>query len=409
MKRVLIISAVLLLAVNIFGQGEQSAANKADFRLGNGLDIRLNSGDYGFNLGGFIQSSFLNQKQEGEKAENRFDIRHGFLSLGGYAKREKVSFLLQMDFTNPSLLLDAWIAYHPYEFLSVSVGQKQTFTNNREMTFLENNLAMLNRSSLSRVLSGTGREFGLFVETRFLLGQVGLFPSIAITSGDGMNSFGSSSIDVDYGELKYGGRLDICPLGIFSPNNDKMGADLAREATPKLKIGFAGSYNQGASNAIGEGHGNFVFYDEAGKQQYPDYRKIYADILFKYRGFSLLGEYANTSATSLNGLYAGNNGTRELLPGIISNYLYLGNSYNVQLGYVLRNGFALDIRYTKLLPEFKTETASLLKETEVYDATISKYFIDNRLKIQGGVAYANYPAIETDKSLQVELLFQVVF
>ena len=276
------------------------------------------------------------------------------------------------------------------------------------MTFLENRLSMVDRSVMSRNLSMTGRELGLFVESEFMIGNIGILPQAAVTTGDGRNSFGSGSTDVDKGGLKYGGRLDIAPLGLFSPGNDKIGADLAHETTPKIKVGVAGSYNSGVSNAMGEGHGDFVLYDAKGKEKLPDYRKMYADIMFKYRGFSLLGEYGNTSATRVKGIYKAANETGELEPGDISTYLNLGESYNVQMGYALRNGFALDLRYTKVKPEFDNKE-SVLKDVNVYDVTLTKYFVDNRLKIQGGFSYLDYKENSIKNHIQAELLFQVIF
>lgn len=406
MKKILIICTAFLISGGVFAQGKSHG--KVDFRLGNGLDIQLNDGDYSFNIGGMIQTNGQYLKDEGSDWKNRFDIKHGYLSLAGNAAREKVSFFLQLDFADSSPLLDAWIAYKPINFLTISAGQKQTFTNNREMTFHESTLSMLDRSVLSRRLANTGREFGLFVESDFLIGGVGIMPQIAVTSGDGRNSFGSSSIDVDKGGLKYGGRLDINPLGYFTAGNDKVGADLAHETSPKVKIGVAGSYNSGVSNSIGEGHGDFVLYNEDGKEKLPDYRKLYADIMFKYRGFSLLGEYGNTSATRVKGIYSAANGTGEFEPGDISKHLYLADSYNIQAGYALRNGFALDLRYTKVNPEFD-DNISVLKDVTAYDVTLTKYFVDNRVKIQGGFSYLDYKSDNIKNHMQAELLFQVVF
>jgi len=394
------------MTLGALAQGKSHA--KVDFRLGNGLDIQLNEGDYSFNIGGFIQTGGQYIKSEGSDWENRFDIKYGYLSFAGNAKKEKVSFLLQLDFAQSSPLLDAWVAYKPIKYLAISAGQKQTFTNNREMTFLENRLSMIDRSIMSRNFSNTGRELGLFLESEFMIGNVGILPQAAITTGDGRNSFGSGSTDVDKGGFKYGGRLDICPLGLFTSGNDKIGADLAHEATPKIKIGVAGSYNSGVSNNIGEGHGDFALYNINGKEKLPDYRKVYADIMLKYKGFSLLGEYGNTSATRVKGLYAANDATGALIPGDIGSFLNLGDSYNIQMGYALRNGFALDLRYTKINPEFDDEM-SVLKNINAYDVTISKYFVDNRLKIQGGFSYLDYKTSDIRNQMQAEVLFQVVF
>src|SRR5690606_28957398 len=75
------------------------------------------------------------------------------------------------------------------------------------------------------------------------------------------------------------------PLGYFSAGNDAYFADLSHEVAPKIVAGVAGSVNKGASHQTGEGHGIFQLFNADQREQYPDYRKIYADLLFKYQGF----------------------------------------------------------------------------------------------------------------------------
>ncbi|MDR1273085.1 MAG: porin [Odoribacteraceae bacterium] len=402
-KRIITIAITVAIAAHAQGQNQLDAK----IRPGNGLEIRLNDGDYTFNLGGFIQSTFRYLDPATGEAENKFGVKRGFFSLAGEARAEKLNFLLQMDFAATSPLLDAWLAYRPLPSITVSAGQKQTFTNNREMTLAESHLAMTDRSPLSLLLSGAGREFGIFVEGRFAPGGIPVLPALAVTSGDGLNAFGSTSIDVDLGGLKYGGRIDVLPLGDFIFGNENNVADLARERAPRLKIGIAASYNRGASHPVGEGHGAFTLYDEDGVAAYPDYRKVYVDLLFKYRGLSLLGEYANSSATALQRLYTAPGGVARLLLGQVSHYLRLGNAYNLQAGYALPSGWALDLRYTRLSPEFKQEAASLLRRVDLREACITKYFADNRFKVQGSVAREERDGQERDT--RVELLVQILF
>lgn len=386
----------------------QTNNNDVNFELGKGLNIELNNGAYNFNVGGFIQPNFVYSKSQEADSQTRFGIKRSYLSVSGNAAKEKVSFLLQMDFTDSTPLLDAWIAYAPVKNLKISAGQKQTFTNNLEMTFLESNLSMTDRSILSSSLANTGREFGLFVESDFNIGNFKIAPKVAVTSGDGRNSFGTSSTDPDKGGLKYGGRLDIYPFGSFTGNNDLIEADLAHENTPKVKLGVAGSYNKGASDSKGDGHGSFVLYGADGKEKFPDYRKLYVDVLAKYKGLSVIGEYANTTGTSLTGIYTDTGAVNGLISQQIADYLVLGSIYNFQIGYALKSGYALDLRYSQVSPEFET-TTSILRETRAYNASLTKYFIDNRLKIQGGFSYLDYPNKELKNNVQAELIFQIIF
>ncbi|MDR1415328.1 MAG: porin [Odoribacteraceae bacterium] len=379
---------------------------EAKFRPGNGLDILLDNGDYSFNIGGLIQSNFLRDDPAAAKVENKFGVKRGYLTLSGAARAERVHFLLRADLAASSPLLDAWLAWQPWKTITISAGQKQTFTNGREMTLPESGLSTPDRSPLSLSFAGTGREFGLFIEGDFELGNIPLLPAIAITSGDGQNAFGATSIDVDLGGLKYGARVDVLPLGRFAPVNDRAVADLAGERSPKLKIGLAASYNQGASHPAGHGHGAFALYDETGAARYPDYRLLHADLLFKYRGLSLLGEYANASATSLHHLYTAAGGTARLLPGQISHYLRLGDACNVQAGYAAKCGWGIDIRYARVTPEFEKEVASLLRRVELAEACVTKYF-NGGVKVQG--SFARRETDKQDADTRVEVMLQIAF
>ena len=99
------------------------------------------------------------------------------------------------------------------------------------------------------------------------------------------------------------GRLDFYPFGYFSEGNHWQVCDIKREKELKLVFGIASSYNDGASNNVGEGHGDFFLYNVNGDIQLPDYRQLYIDLLLKFRGFSFLGEYASATASSLEQIY----------------------------------------------------------------------------------------------------------
>lgn len=406
--KTIFIAIITLLSVT--AAVAQDNKNTAKFELGKGLDVNLNNGEYNFNLGGFIQvyGAYRNEK-DGED-ESLFGVKNAFLSFKGGALYNKFTFLLETNFADSNPLMDAWAAYHLDNYLTITAGQKQTFTNNREMIMHESGLSMANRSIVSQYFSGTGRELGLFFESKFNIGKVGLKPSIAVTTGDGRNSFGSSSIDVDMGGLKYGGRLDVLPFGEFKSGNDGVGADFAREDSPKLLVGGAMSYNDGASNKVGEGHGNFVLYDKNGANKFPALRKIAADLLFKWQGMTVMAEFVNSSASDLKGIYTKATGDMPLQPEEIANYLSLGNGYNVQVGYLLKSGWGFDARYSKVKPEFTETAKSVLLETNEYAVSVAKYFIDNRLMCQGAFSYWKNPNLQTaNAKLSAELSVQIIF
>jgi len=359
-----------------------------------------------FSFNGFLQPSWKMEKTEGQKAANSLRSKRSYLWFSGSLFQERISFMVRTDFSASTPLLDAYAAWNG-KHLSVSAGQRRTFTNNREMTFDEDKFAFTERSLVSNAFCGNGREFGLFAEGRF--GEKALFvPMMAITSGDGPNSFGINSTDVDLGGAKIGGRLDFYPLGDFSEGNRELSPDIKGEQKPKLLLGVAGSWNQGASNEKGEGHGTFSLFDSTKKVRYPDYRKISADLLLKYKGFSILGEFTMATASAVSGLRTDSLGgnTRILQPGQISSFLVLGSGLNLQAGYVFANGISLDARYQKLSPEF-TRTDSKLKTTEDIAVHIGKYFRTNRMKLQAMAGKRQIPGMPA--MLYSELMFQAGF
>lgn len=404
MKTIIYLS-ILSFAFQVFAQ-DDIQKNTTDFNLGQGLSFNLNNEDYRFNISGFIQPLAGYEKMTDLKGSSYFYSRHSFFMISGRAVKEKISFMLQTDFSNASPLYDAWIAYHPTAWLTITGGQKQTFVNNREMIYREDRLQFTQRSLSSRIFSNSGREFGLFVETKF--GEkIGFAPKVALTSGDGRSSFGTDSRDTDLGGLKIGGRLDIYPLGYLKEGNDLYTADLLHEEKPKLILGVAGSLNQGASEARGEGHGRFLMYDVNRDIKLPDYRQIYGDLLIKYKGFSLLYEYSNASATKLDGLYVDPNALNLLVPQQISNFLVLGNSHTIQGGYVTKTGYGFDVRFDQGLPEFDTNNASILQEFKNFNVGFTKYFDKNNLKLQTAFSSTKYNSMSSIN--QFELLMQIVF
>lgn len=406
MKRIVLLIA-LACSFSVYAQVKPTTSY-ASFELGNGLNFGFNDSTYRFKISGNVQPYMAFTKTEGaEDPEYRFNAKRTYFNFGGYAVKEKVSFFIQLDYARSIPLMDGYVGYHGVKNMNIYLGQKQNIANNREMLVMEDQLQFSDRSLLSQMYSRTGREFGLFVDYKADVKGVGIQPFISVTSGDGRNSFGTDSRDVDLGGLKYSARLDIYPLGYFSEGNDNCMADLAREKKPKFVIGAAASYNDGASNAVGEGHGDFMLYNQAGDAQLPDYRQVYTDLLFKYKGFSFLGEYVISTATNLEGTFKSEIG-EPLLPTEIANYLAIGTGLNLQAGYVTKWGYALDVRYGMVTPEFNPPAVTaVVQENTSWSVGASKYFKGNSLKIHA--ALTELAPKEGNKVTGGELMFQVIF
>ncbi len=402
MKKVALLLTIVL-TTQAYAQLKPTKHN-VHFELGSGLNFAFNDSAYMFRISGMVQPFIGFEKMPESDADYFFNSRRSYFNFSGVAVKEKVDFFIQLDYSRPDALLDAWVGYHPFKGFSVVIGQKQNIANNREMLYMEDQLQFLERSLLSTQYSRSGREFGIFIEQK-LGNSFGLVPQVAVTSGDGRNSFGADSRDLDIGGFKYAARLDVYPLGYFTKGNDILAADLMHEESLKMVVGAAYSYNDGASEAVGEGHGDFMLYDSKGNIRQPDYRQVYGDVLIKFRGFSLLGEYNVSTATDLEGSFKAVNGD-ALLPTEISQFLALGTGYNVQLGYATKSGYAVDFRYAAVMPEFDNAN-SIVQDINGWTVGLAKYFKGNNLKIHAALSSYSYPGM--DNTLLGELLFQVVF
>ena len=265
----------------------------------------------------------------------------------------------------------------------------QVSHNNLEMTHNEDRLRFTNRGILSRTYTDDGEEFGLFFETSF--GKSFIFkPTLAITSGDGRNSFGDDSRDSDKGGIKFGSRINILPFGDFSIGNRLSTVDLIREEKPKVQLGIAYSKNMGASNQVGDGHGDFILYDNSGDELFPDYSQLFFDLNLKYKGFSLVFEYADAFASGLDQIYTDPIAFNLLIPQQISEYLVVGDSQGIQFGYFTKKGISIDFIYENLNPEFDSYGSSVLRKSSNMGVGISKYLAGNNLKIQAGLFKTDY-------------------
>lgn len=400
MKKYIVLAFLTLTLI-----GKAISQDSTYFELGRGANLSLNDGDYFFSLGGNIKSAYTYTRDTTEILTDKhgFALQRAQFSLLGKAKDEKLTFYILADFVQTWSLLEAWVGFDiANDKIFISAGQKLVKTNNRELNTHENYYQFVNRSIVSSNFSRLGREFGLFVDGKFSLGQVLIKPFLAFTSGDGINSFGNGTTDrYDYGGAKFGGRLEIQPLGAFSEGNDFVGADLAREDQPKVALGTAFSTNQGASESVGEGHGDFVFYsqiksDGSFRNAYPNYQKLFADLIFKYRGFNAALEYVSASGSEISGLFTDTNATAQtpVFQGDISNYLALGTGMNLQAGYLTKNFWSLDVRYSKVEPEFENEVLSVISNQEDITVGITKFLKGQSMKIQVNTNFLSYDQLE---------------
>lgn len=392
---------LILVFFNSYGQNPKLNT----YQFGEGIKFNTNEG-HEFKLSSFIQPYFeTKQYTEANLIEaNRFRMRRARLRLDGESANKKFSYRFQFDLTGNSefeeqeglYLLDAVIEYQLFKEINISFGQRASFSENRELIINSNSLQLVERSRLSSAFS-TIREFGFFINGNFKTGGNSyLRPYFTLTNGDGGNV-----LNKDRGGLKIGGRLDFLPFGTFTNFGQFRQADVVRELTPKLLIGAIYSYNHGISDRRGRTSGDIIYLDANNEESLPDFEKFGADFLFKYKGFSALGEFVKTYANVPNDITQrvrvdGTTANTFIVNGLqdVNNYvrgrMMLGEAFNIQMGYLFKNGYSIDAQYTHLKPDehsfLKNET--FYNRPENYTIGISKYLARNYgAKIQTSFTY----------------------
>ncbi len=402
------------------------------YSFGEGLKFVGESG-YNLKLTGYAQPmSELKRINSEESNSSRYRMRRVRLRMDGQSSNERFKYRFQVDLSgvseigesDPDPLLDAYVDYALTNRISVKFGQRATYTDNRELFMNSNSLQLVERSRLTSAFSSI-REFGLFISGRFRAGRGSYIrPHFVLTNGDGKNVYSR-----DRGGLKIGGRVDYLPFGLFTNMGQFRQIDVMREQVPKLVVGLHYSKNNGMSSRRGRYSGRLIYLNANDEESLPNYTKYGVDFLFKYKGFSALGEYIKSTAEVPSDITQRirNNGSisesflvNEVqdVDSYVKGRMMLGSAYNIQMGYLFKNGFSIDSRYTHLIAD---ENSFLNNETfynrpNYYTLGVSKLLGRNYgFKVQASVTHVdgslginhdldtNTPAIFED-----EIIFRLI-
>lgn len=375
------------------------------YRFGDGVAVS-EAGRYRLRLSGYVQPwvegvEFLGTGPEG--LNQRFRLRRLRLRIEGHAFKRKISFRFQTDLSGSSevgeerstFLLDAFIDYRPTKTMRITFGQRTTYTDNRELFMRSHALQLVERSRVTSAFSSI-REFGLFVQDRIRFGESSQYirPYFVLTNGDGINAFLS-----DRGGLKVGGRIDYIPFGLFYNKAQFRQADLVRELVPRLVVGVTYSYNMGMSSRRGRRNGDIIYLNDEGEDSLPNYGKFGVDFLFKYRGFSMLGEFVVSHADvpdDITQRVRNDGSTSRSFDGgvesLVRGRMMLGRGYNIQAGYVFPFNTSIDARYTHLDADDDSflNNGTFYNRPNYYTVGLTQYFDNNYgFKLQGSVTFVD--------------------
>ena len=334
-------------------------------------------------------------------AEFDFIVRRARLKFDGFAYSPKLKYKLELGLSNrdiagandfnrntPRYILDAVIMWNFSGNWELWAGQTK-LPGNLERIVSSGNMQFINRSLLNSRFN-LDRDIGIQLHHKTDLGSNFLMrEKFSISQGEGRNV-----TEGNEGGLQYTARLEFLPFGNFQSKGEYVQSDLKREATPKLMIGFAYNYNQDAVRERGFSGDYMIRTDETIYE--TDQTSIFADAMFKYKGFSFMGEYAKRSA--------GNEIATEA-DGITptGDIVLTGNAINLQAGYLFKSNYEIAARFTTL--DFEDVTETLPREQ--YTLGASKYIVGHKLKVQTDISYSTENS--NDDSIMFRLGFDIHF
>ena len=401
MKLKITIVAVLLLAITSLNAQEIS-----DTSFGKGL-INFVAKDSSFSVKfapRFQVRSMSSWDHNGNQygsPDHNFIVRRARLKFDGFAYSPKLKYKLELGLSNrdisganefnrntPRYILDAVIMWNFSGNWELWAGQTK-LPGNVERVVSSANLQLVDRSLLNSRFN-IDRDLGVQLRHKTNLGGDFLMrEKFAVSQGEGRNV-----TEGNEGGLQYTARLEFLPFGTFKSKGDYSQSDLKREAKPKLMLGFTYNYNQGAVRERGFA-GDYMIRTD-GSIYETDQTTIFADAMFKYNGFSFMGEYAKRTAddeiaTELDGLTP----TGDLV--------LTGNALNLQAGYLFKSNYEIAARFTTL--EYENVTGAL--PTEQYTLGVNKFVVGHKLKVQSDISYTTLDG--NDDNITFRLGFDIHF
>ena len=331
---------------------------------------------------------------------SNFLVRRARLKFSGFAFTPKLKYKMELGLTNrdiggaseftgnaPRYILDAVVKWNFYKNLVLWAGQTK-LPGNIERVISSANLQLVDRSLLNKRFN-IDRDVGFQLRNHFILGKNVLVREIfSFSQGEGRNITTGN-----LGGYQYTGRLEVLPFGAFKSKGDYKGGDLKREQRAKLLVAATFDMNKNAvkdrSNQGGYMRNDIGFYQ-------TDIYTLFLDIMFKYRGFSMMGEYANRNAknavaTNSDGQFTGD-------------VVQVGDAFNLQAGYLFLNNWELSGRYTSIRLD---EIITGKDIEEQYTIGVSRYISGHKLKVQSDFSYTTLAG--NGKGLMYRLQFDVHF
>lgn len=383
MNKIILFALVVLTSSAVFSQ------RKIDSKFGKGLyNVVAADSSWSMKFGLRFQQLYVGENvisdADGiQPGTSTFLIRRARLKFGGFAFSPKLKYKIELGVSNkdlgkvdattnfaPRMILDAVLKWNFYQNFELWGGQTK-LPGNRERVISSANMQFVDRSMLNKNFN-IDRDMGVQLRHHFTFGKNFLVREMfALSQGEGRNV-----VQNNIGGLQYTGRLEFLPFGKFSGKGDYVGSDIKREKTPKLSIAGTYNFNDRAVKTKGS-QGSYM--TDATTSNVDGYfnsnvTTIFADMMFKYKGISVMGEYAFLDANVINHYSADSTSTATVSAG---------SGLNLSVGYLFKNNWEVAGRYTTFTPN-----VLIGKENEQrYTLGVSRYIVGHALKVQGDVTY----------------------
>ncbi|MFT5780395.1 MAG: phosphate-selective porin OprO/OprP [Crocinitomicaceae bacterium] len=411
MNKIVVTSLLVLLTGFSFSQ------RKIDSKFGKGLyNVIAADSSWSMKFGMRFQTLFVGEWNVNDSTgfgvgTSEFLIRRARLKFDGFAGHPRLKYKLELGLSNkdlgkadsrtnyaPRMILDAVLKWNFYQNFELWAGQTK-LPGNRERVVSSANLQFVDRSQLNSNFN-IDRDIGMQLRHKIKLGENFIIKEIvSVAQGEGRNL-----VQDNLGGYQYTGRIELLPFGEFASKGDYVGADTKREQKPKLAIGASYDWNDRAVKDKSN-QGSYMSYDtnldgDIDGYFHSNISTIFVDLMFKYKGFSVMGEYAKRNALE-----------EDIQQTIVNDDLstttktvFVGEGLNVQLGYVFNNNWEVAARYTGINPETVTGKSAVTQ----YTFGVSKYVVGHKLKVQTDVSYLTTEGSDNN-GLMYRLQFDIHF
>jgi hypothetical protein len=380
MKKILLLIPIVFLSINT------QAQEISDTSFGKGL-VNFVAKDSTFSVKfapRFQMRSMSSWDHNGdiyESPEHNFIVRRARLKFDGFAYNKNLIYKIELGLSNrdisganafnrntPRYILDAVIKWKFAKNWEFWAGQTK-LPGNVERVVSSGNLQLIDRSLLNSRFN-IDRDLGIQIRHKSNLGGTFLTrEKFSISQGEGRNV-----TEGNEGGLQYTARLELLPFGAFKSKGDYSQSDLKREEKPKLMLGFTYNFNEEAVRERGFAGDYMVRSDET--IYGTDQTTIFVDAMYKFNGFSFMGEYAKRTAD--NEIATETDGVTPT-----GDIVLTGNALNLQAGYLFKNNYEVAGRFTTV--DYESATNKL--PTKQYTLGFNKFVVGHKLKIQSDISY----------------------